>query len=223
MPSLKNKKPAASRLGSKHSERAEAIASRRSNSTSQARASSSAGTPRRSSPRKGTSDPPSPSVAAAEISSSARRSSRHARQGTIDDTEHSLPASLPNKTTTTVSGNAPSKKGKHYETPELGRGYARGRARHLPQNLDDIVEEEQPPSAGVAAAASTLVYTKAYGASVDHNEEQMDNHEEEQMEDDEDDDQSEGADLSDADYSLVDFRSVMRILLHLMLIQKTRQ
>ena len=142
-------------------------------------------------------DPPSPSEAAADISSSARRSTR--RQGTVGDTEHSLSASLSNTTTRRAARDAPSKKGNCYETPELGRGYARGRARRLPQNLDDIAEE--PPSPGVAAAASTLVYTKAYGASVD-NEEQMDN--EELMEDDDEEEQSEGdeeADLSDADYS----------------------
>ena len=41
---------------------------------------------------------------------------------------------------------------------------SQGKARILLQMLDEILEE---PSPGVAAAATTLIYTKAYGASLD--------------------------------------------------------
>ncbi len=61
--------------------------------------------------------------------------------------------------------DGPTKKGNSYRTPELACGYPRGRARILPQMLDEIEEE---PSPGVAAAASTLLYSKAYGGLFDN-------------------------------------------------------
>jgi hypothetical protein len=48
-------------------------------------------------------------------------------------------------------------KGNSYESPELPTAYPRGRARKLPQNLDEI--QEEPSSPGVAAAASTQMHT----------------------------------------------------------------
>jgi hypothetical protein len=65
----------------------------------------------------------------------------------------------------TIRGATGAEGNSFNNTPaELPTAYSRGRARRLPQRLDELLEEaEEPPSPGVAAAAGTLVYAKSYG------------------------------------------------------------
>ena len=132
-------------------------------------------TPIRLSPRKDPPSPSETVVDRTTRASSARRSSHQIHEGACDEDELPTERSRSKKATsagrdhctkkrnldedelptepssskkaTCAGRDGPTKKGNSYQTPELACGYPRGRARILPQMLDEIQEE---PSPGVA-------------------------------------------------------------------------